>query len=399
MRYDLSYLYVCEVGLPVSNAPTELFVSEPRIPAPAVSVLVPICNVERYLEECLDSLLAQTFSDFEAICINDGSTDGSRAIIQRYLDADPRFRVIDKPNSGYGASMNLGLDHAVGTYIAILESDDFYEPNALELLVGAARANVSDVVKADFYLYWSQPEPRDELFGILDERQVGRTMRPLDDVAIFFRKPSIWSALYKADFLRASGIRFLETPGASYQDAGFNFKVWASAERATFIPQAILHYRQDNEKSSVNSAAKVFCVCDEYASMQTFVEGLAGDRALLFGILERMKFDSYMWNYDRLAPELREDFAVQIADEFNGDLAADRLDFGLFEPWAASDLKALMRDPIDFNEHRATFIAPGKLNTFKHYYRIGGFGLVARVIACKLSKGSIRRTNERGGAL
>ena len=385
--------------MPVSNAPTELFVSEPLIPAPAVSVLVPICNVERYLEECLDSLLAQTFSDFEAICINDGSTDGSRAIIQRYLDADPRFRVIDKPNSGYGASMNLGLDHAVGTYIAILESDDFYEPNALELLVGAARANMSDVVKADFYLYWSQPEPRDELFGILDERQVGRTMRPLDDVAIFFRKPSIWSALYKVDFLRARGIRFLETPGASYQDAGFNFKVWASAERATFIPQAILHYRQDNEKSSVNSAAKVFCVCDEYASMQTFVEGLAGDRALLFGILERMKFDSYMWNYDRLAPELREDFAVQIADEFNGDLAADRLDFGLFEPWAASDLKALMRDPIDFNEHRATFIAPGKLNTFKHYYRIGGFGLVAQVIACKLSKGSIRRTNERGGAL
>ena len=112
-----------------------------------------------------------------------------------------------------------------------------------------------------------------------------------------------------------------------------------------------------------------------------------------------MKFDSYMWNYDRLAPELREDFAVQIADEFNGDLAADRLDFGLFEPWAASDLKALMRDPIDFNEHRATFIAPGKLNTFKHYYRIGGFGLVAQVIACKLSKGSIRRTSERGGAL
>ncbi len=385
--------------MPVSNAPTELFVSEPRIPAPAISVLVPICNVERYLGECLDSLLAQTFSDFEAICINDGSTDGSRAIIQRYLDADPRFRAIDKPNSGYGASMNLGLDHAVGTYIAILESDDFYEPNALELLVDAARSNASDVVKADFYLYWSQPEPRDELFGILDERQIGRTMRPLDDAAIFFRKPSIWSALYKADFLRTRGIRFLETPGASYQDAGFNFKVWASAERATFIPQAVLHYRQDNEKSSVNSAAKVFCVCDEYASMQKFVEGLSDDRSLLFGILVRMKFDSYMWNYDRLAPELREEFAIRIAGEFNEDLAAGRLDFDLFEPWAASDLRALMRDPVEFNEHRATFIAPGKLNTFKHYFRIGGLGLVAQVIACKLSKGSIRRTNERGGAL
>ena len=90
---------------------------------------------------------------------------------------------------------------------------------------------------------------------------------------------------------------------------------------------------------------------------------------------------------------------VQIADEFNGDPRGGPTRFRFVEPWAASDLKALMRDSIDFNEHRATFIAPGKLNTFKHYYRIGGFGLVAQVIACKLSKGSIRRTNERGGAL
>lgn len=101
---------------------------------------VPICNVERYLEECLDSLAAQSFTDFEVLCINDGSTDGSRAIIQSYMDADERFRVIDKPNSGYGASMNMGLANAIGEYIAILESDDFFEPNALELLVDAARA-------------------------------------------------------------------------------------------------------------------------------------------------------------------------------------------------------------------------------------------------------------------
>ena len=252
----------------------------PRIPAPAVSVLVPICNVERYLEECLDSLLAQTFSDFEAICINDGSTDGSRAIIQRYLDADPRFRVIDKPNSATALrSTSASTTPRVPTSPSSNPMTSMRGRTPWSFWWSAARANMSDVVKADFYLYWSQPEPRDELFGILDEHQVGHTMRPLDDVAIFFRKPSIWSALYKVDFLRARGIRFLETPGASYQDAGFNFKVWASAERATFISQAILHYRQDNEKSSVNSAAKVFCVCDEYASMQKFVEGLSDNRA------------------------------------------------------------------------------------------------------------------------
>lgn len=84
------------------------YISPARIDAPKVSVLVPICNVERYLEECLDSLAAQSFTDFEVLCINDGSTDGSLAIIHRYMEADARFRVIDKPNSGYGASMNMG---------------------------------------------------------------------------------------------------------------------------------------------------------------------------------------------------------------------------------------------------------------------------------------------------
>lgn len=99
---------------------------------PQITVLVPVYNVERYLRECLDSIRAQTFVDFEAICINDGSTDASRDIIQEYLDTDARFRVIDKPNSGYGASMNMGLDAARGSYIAILESDDLYMPTALE---------------------------------------------------------------------------------------------------------------------------------------------------------------------------------------------------------------------------------------------------------------------------
>ena len=193
--------------------------------SPEVTVLVPVYNVEKYLEQCLASLAAQSFGDFEALCINDGSTDGSRAIIQRFVDADPRFRAIDKPNSGYGASMNRGLAEARGRYVAILESDDFFEPDALAVLHGAAEKNGSDVVKADFNLYWSAPAERRERFRIVDDAEAGRTMAPLDDLAIFFRKPSIWSALYRRAFLEGNGIRFLETPGASYQDAGFNFKV------------------------------------------------------------------------------------------------------------------------------------------------------------------------------
>ncbi len=374
------------------------YISPARVAAPKVSVLVPICNVERYLEECLDSLVAQSFTDFEVLCINDGSTDGSLAIIHRYMEADARFRVIDKPNSGYGASMNMGLANAIGEYIAILESDDFFEPNALELLVDAAERNQSDVVKADFYLYWSTPQERDELFRIVDEQEVGRTMRPIDDLAIFFRKPSIWSALYRSSFLRDSGIDFLETPGASYQDAGFNFKVWASAARATFIADPILHYRQDNEKSSVNSAAKVYCVCDEYASMTSFVnDRLDGDQRLM-GILECMKFDSYMWNYDRLSGDLRGDFIVRASSEFADDLDKGLVDFRLFDPWTAADLRLLASDPERFCELHERAAGGGALGTVRRLLALGGPALVLKTVAHKLGHKSIRRLNARGGA-
>lgn len=375
-----------------------IYISPARVAAPKVSVLVPICNVERYLEECLDSLAAQSFTDFEVLCINDGSTDGSLAIIHRYMEADARFRVIDKPNSGYGASMNMGLANAIGEYIAILESDDFFEPNALELLVDAAERNQSDVVKADFYLYWSTPQERDELFRIVDEQEVGRTMRPIDDLAIFFRKPSIWSALYRSSFLRDNGIDFLETPGASYQDAGFNFKVWASAARATFIADPILHYRQDNEKSSVNSSAKVYCVCDEYASMASFVnDRLEGDPRLM-GILECMKFDSYMWNYDRLSGDLRGDFIVRASSEFADDLDKGLVDFRLFDPWTAAELRLLASDPERFCELHERAAGGGALGTVRRLLALGGPALVLKTVAHKLGHKSIRRLNARGGA-
>lgn len=377
---------------------SSVVISPARIAAPKVSVLVPICNVERYLEECLDSLVAQSFTDFEVLCINDGSMDGSLAIIHRYMEADARFRVIDKPNSGYGASMNMGLANAIGEYIAILESDDFFEPNALELLVDAAERNQSDVVKADFYLYWSTPQERDELFRIVDEQEVGRTMRPIDDLAIFFRKPSIWSALYRTSFLRDNGIDFLETPGASYQDAGFNFKVWASAARATFIADPILHYRQDNEKSSVNSAEKVYCVCDEYASMASFVnDRLDGDPRLM-GILECMKFDSYMWNYDRLSGDLRGDFIVRASSEFADDLDKGLVDFRLFDPWTAADLRLLASDPERFCELHERAAGGGALGTVRRLLALGGPALVLKTVAHKLGHKSIRRLNARGGA-
>ena len=369
-------------------------------PAPEVSVLIPIYNVERYLERCLTSLVGQTYDDFEAICINDGSTDGSRSIIQRFLDADSRFRVIDKENSGYGASMNRGLDAARGRYVAILESDDFFEPDALAVLHEAAEMNQAEVVKANFYLYWSRPEERRELFRVVDEVEAGHVLRPLDDLAVFFRKPSIWSALYRRDFLVDDGIRFLETPGASYQDSGFNFKVWASARRVAFLAAPVLNYRQDNEGSSVNNPGKVFCVCDEYASMEEFVRarGSADERRFL-AILQRMKLDSYLRNYDRLAPELRPAFVERAAEEFRAAFKRGEVDLALFEPAAEADLRAMVADPAAFCVERDAAASAGAAGALRRYLRMGGPALVSRVLWFRLFGRSARRIDARGAAL
>ena len=99
-----------------------------------VSVLVPVYNVKKYLRQCLDSLAAQTLDGIEFICIDDGSTDGCSEILDAYAEKDERFRVIHKENSGYGASMNVGLRAARGEYIGIVESDDWIAPTMYEEL-------------------------------------------------------------------------------------------------------------------------------------------------------------------------------------------------------------------------------------------------------------------------
>ena len=164
---------------------------------PKVSLLVPICNVERYLRECLDSAVAQTLEDIEIICINDGSTDSSPDIIREYMERDPRVKMIDKINSGYGDSMNRGLEMARGKYVGILESDDFMAPDALEKLVGAVERYDADFAKANFDLYWSNPEERRELMELFKVKECNKPVHPSDTVNAFSLKPSIWSAVYR----------------------------------------------------------------------------------------------------------------------------------------------------------------------------------------------------------
>lgn len=114
--------------------------------SPVVSVIIPVYNVERYLRRCLDSVLAQTFKEWEAICVNDGSPDNSDKILAEYAARDARFKVINKENGGLSDARNVGVAAARGQYILFLDSDDFIHSQTLEITVGLAREKNADMV-------------------------------------------------------------------------------------------------------------------------------------------------------------------------------------------------------------------------------------------------------------
>lgn len=331
-----------------------------------VSVVVPVYNVERYVERCVRSLMEQTLQDIEIIIVNDGSKDGSRDIVGRLAESDSRIRIIDNVNSGYGVSINLGFAAATGEYLGILESDDYAEPDAFEKLYAAAVKNDADVVKGCFNLYWTDPERFEyfDLFENLDEPMdslerfdyscANRAIWPLDYEHIFYVKASIWSAIYRADFIRENAILCHETPGASYQDASFNFHVLSKAKRLVLTHEVTVNYRQDNMTSSVNSSDKAFVIFGEYEEIDRIIDGIEAlderidDAKELRKIAAYMKFDAYMWNYDRVNPKYHLELAERMSEEFRRERKRGALDVERFDErkWYLLDL--LMRDPAGF---------------------------------------------------
>ena len=113
---------------------------------PAISIIIPMYGVEKYLRRCLDSVLNQTFTDWQAICVDDGSPDKSGEIAEEYAKRDKRFVVIHKENGGLSDARNAGMPHATGDYILYIDSDDFIHPQTLEIAYSLALRDGSDIV-------------------------------------------------------------------------------------------------------------------------------------------------------------------------------------------------------------------------------------------------------------
>ena len=282
---------------------------------PKVSVLVPVYNVENYLRECLDSLISQTLNDIEIICINDGSTDSSPEIIKEYAEKDTRIKVIDKPNSGYGDSMNFGAERATGEYIGILESDDFTGPEMYEDLYNLARSKDADLVISDFYLYWTKKNKIKKVNSTSkypEEKVTNIKETPL----LIRNKTTIWAAIYKRDFIFKNNIKFLPTPGASYQDTSFRIKTISLADRIVCTPKAYTYYRQDNINSSIHSKEKAFAICGEYGELTAFMNSHSEIKKYANSEKLINQWNGYMWNYKRIDENDKDEFLQKFYDDF-----------------------------------------------------------------------------------
>lgn len=335
---------------------------------PKVSIVVPIYNVEKYLAECIDSIIGQTLTDIEIILVNDGSTDHSLEICNEYARKDPRIVVIDKPNEGYGKTMNRGLDAATGQYVGIIESDDWIDPDMFETLYELAEKNDCDMVKSNFYDFIDGVSTVNENLPkhLIDQVICARDNNN-KEANVFFAQPAIWSAIYKRSFLNDKKIRFLESPGASYQDTGFNFKCWAMASRIYLTNRAFLHYRQHANQSIV-STGKVFCVCDEWAEVDRFMNDYPEWKNASAKLRNQIKLGSYMWNLERLAGPEKEQFRKRFATEFNQALEKQEI---------AEDCFRCKKEYIKFRQ----VIAPRNvwLRFYRHWLNIRGLFIRTRV--------------------
>lgn len=336
----------------ISSSATSVSASDIR-----VSVLVPVYNVANRLRRCLDSLAAQDCDSIEFICINDGSTDESASILNAKAAEDSRFRIFHQENSGYGKSLNKALELAGGTYIGIVEPDDWVEMNMFSHLINLAHTTGADIVKANYCIERANGcRPNEKFHGIAE----GTCCKPAELPEYLQGSPSIWSSVYKRDWLNSSGIRFSETPGAAFQDLGFCVCTWLAARSIAITHAAPYHYWEDNPAASSRKLEE-----GAWASFKEFslLSGIFSripkeDRAvrslLVLRILATLRAD-----YRSRIRETSKSFLLKYSHLLNEYFPIETLDQNTFTKNEWHDIQLLYQAPLTFprkSKTRATLL-------------------------------------------
>lgn len=320
---------------------------------PKVTVVVPVCNVERYLPDALGSVLRQTLSDMEIICVNDGSTDGSLSILKNFAARDGRIRIIDKVNAGYGAALNDAFDAAQGDYLTVLDADDILPQDACREMYEFCEAEQLDFMKADDELFIGDATRLDDPAHHVDEVIKASPVRacytsvfnPSLDPGRYVGKAGL-PVMIKTSFLRDHGIRLHESPGASFQDTGLYTLTLVAATRVRYLDKVTYYIRRDNPESSEKDTRKVYTLCDEYAWIHERVDEMQLDHVdrAQAGV-SLLQFIGYEWNLTRIAPSCIQAFLERFAEDFRTLDAAGQLDRELFTPEELARLEDVMAKP------------------------------------------------------
>ena len=353
-----------------------------------LSIIVPVYNVEQYLPACLNSILAQTLTDIEIICVDDGSTDQSPDILDEYAAKDNRVHVIHKANRGYGHSMNVGMEAALGEYIGIVESDDCILPNMYETLYAAAKDNDLDFVKSDVIFWWETLQYTCEYHREDFNEYYGKVLNSSDRKRFFQFFMNTWTGIYKRNFLMENNIRHNETPGAAYQDNGFWIQTLSFCESAMWLKDAFYLYRQDNPLASIKSKGNVMAMVREYEYVSRILEGK--HKWYELDICNYYRIFRHRGVFLRIADEMKRGYCDVIINDLKKYQRLASENTGLYE-W----LEKVRANPDNFcaefiHAKRETL---RKLECTNHIiiYGAGWLGQTAmRIIACQGMQGKIK---------
>ena len=294
---------------------------------PIISVIVPVYNVEKYLPQCLDSILCQTFSNIEIICVNDGSTDKSRKILEEYKKKDSRIRIVDKKNGGLSSARNAGMEVAQGEFFSYIDSDDWVTPDMLEKLYDNITTFNSDISICAVHQFDETKQKIDDsnpyyTLGYFD-KSFDNTTFSYKDVKPFIMDVCVmaWNKLYRRSLIEECNAKYPD--GFIFEDGPFFFSIFFKTKRVSIVREFLYYYRINRKNSIIQKAGKKFLnVIDVVEMMYDKIKDLPDFDDFKYEFF-RKKVEDFMYRFQNMKIQYKSAFAKKLANE--SSLAKDDL--------------------------------------------------------------------------
>lgn len=286
---------------------------------PVISVIVPVYNVENYLAKCLDSILNQTFSNIEIICVNDGSTDNSRKILETYKNKDSRIKIVDKKNGGLSSARNAGMKVATGEFYSFIDSDDWIDITMLEKLYNNMLEHESDISICAVHQF-------DETNQRIDDSNPYYTLeyfdKTFDNRAFSYvdTKPFImdvcvmaWNKLYRRSLIEKCNAEFPD--GLIFEDGPFFFTIFFKTQKVSIVRDFLYYYRINRKNSIIQKAGKKFLnVIDVAEIMYSKIKDIPDFEDVKYTFF-RKKVEDFIYRFEHLNSKYKTAFAKKLAKD------------------------------------------------------------------------------------